>query len=390
MLRPPSSQVDVLFISKPIAPPFQDGSKCLVRDIATRLDRARPIVLTTRGAEPLRDVASGTRDIASVPVYSNAGRHAPSLGENLRAAGWVLARSHADLWHFVFAPNPRTSQVGRWLARLRQKPVVQTIASPPRSFAHMNRLLFGDVVVAQSDWTAARVRAACEREGSLVPDLRVIPPPVPDTLTRTPEVQLAARARLDIPKDAPLFVYPGDLEVSSGGRASLEIARKLSARMPEAIVLFAYRRKTASSEAAADALRRDAPRNARFVATLSDVLAVVATASAVIFPVDNLFGKVDLPIVLLEAMVLGVPVMVLGEGPLAELRGAEILPSLEAEAWSEALVRVASDSALRAQQIEAQRLGSLARSTASRVARDYEELYFDLAQRWPSSAARTA
>ena len=384
MLRPASTNVDVLFISKPIAPPFQDGSKCLVRDIATRLDRARPIVLTTREAEPLRAVTRGARDVASVPVYSNSGHHTPSLGENLRAAGWVLTRSRADLWHFVFAPNPRTSQVGRWLARLRRKPVVQTIASPPRNFAQMDRLLFGDVIVAQSDWTAARVRAACEREGSAVPDLRVIPPPVPDTITRTGEEMLAARARLDIPRDAPLFVYPGDLEVSSGGRTSLEIARRLSARMPEAIVLFAYRRKTASAETAADALRRDAPSNARFVATLPDVLALVATASAVLFPVDNLFGKVDLPIVLLEAMVLGIPVAVLGEGPLAELRGAEILPSLDVDAWTEALARVASDSALRTQRVEAQRSGTLSRSTATRVARDYEDLYFELAQRRPS------
>lgn len=372
--------MDVLFISKPIAPPFQDGSKCLVRDIATRLERARPMVLTTRGAPALPGVDS-TKVVAQLPIYSNSGRHAPSLAENLRAAAWLLTRSRADLWHFVFAPNPRTSEVGRWLSRARNRRVVQTIASPPKRFERMARLLFGDIVVAQSDWTAAHVRAACEREGTPVPDLRVIPPPVPELLTRSRDAGLSARARLDIPTDAPLFVYPGDLEFSSGGRTSLEIARALSARMPEAVVLFAYRRKTESAEAAADALRRAAPSNTRFAATLPDVLALIATASAVIFPVDELFGKVDLPIVLLEAMVLGVPVLALGAGPLVELQGAELLSSLDAGAWVEALVRLTWGGPQRAERIEAQRVGTLARSAAARVARQYEDLYFELANR---------
>jgi phosphatidylinositol alpha-1,6-mannosyltransferase len=381
MLRP--SAVDVLFISKPIAPPFHDGSKCLVRDIATHLERATPVLLSTRGAEPVG--ANG--HIRMVPVYGDSGRHAPSLRENLRAAGWVLARSRADLWHFVFAPNPRTSAVGRLLSGVRRKPVVQTIASPPRRFEGIGRLLFGDVVVAQSRWTADRVLIACERQGHALPDVRVIPPPVPTDIVRAPDVQLAARARLDIPPHAPLVIYPGDLEVSSGGRAALKIAERLQEQVPEAVVLFAYRRKTAASEVAADELRRNAPRNARFAATVPDVLAFVASAAAVIFPVDDLYGKVDVPIVLLEAMVLGVPVMVLGHGPLAELAGAEIQSSLEPETWVETLALWLSDEQRREARIAEQRARTLARCSAPTVARAYEDIYLELGEKRARVAA---
>ncbi|MFZ5893773.1 MAG: glycosyltransferase family 4 protein [Myxococcota bacterium] len=368
--------MNVLFISKPIAPPFHDGSKCLVRDIATRLERAHAQVLSTRAAQPLTSV--NRTPIEMVPIYSNAGRHAPSLTENLRAASWVLTRSHADVWHFVFAPNPRTSSVARWLARGRRKPVVQTIASPPRSFSDVKRLLFGDVVVAQSRWTAERVRAACDAERVRVPELRVIPPPVPTQIIRERGEQLAARASLRIPPDAPLFVYPGDLEVSCGGNVALAIAEGLARCLPEAVVLFAYRRKTEATEVAAEALRARAPSNTRFAASIPDVLSVIASANAVIFPVDDLWGKVDLPIVLLEAMVLGVPVVALGQGPLAELAGAEILASKQPDQWIDVLLKLHSDAEFAAALVAAQRRGSVARSAAENVAREYERIYFEL------------
>src|SRR3712207_6253564 len=139
----------VLFVSKPIAPPFHDGTKCLVRDIALNLTRVEPVWLSSRGSKANELSAS----VRSVPVYSDAGSYTPAFAQSLRAAAWVLLRSDADVWHFVFAPNARTSRAGRLLKRARSVPVVQTIASPPRSFAAVDDLLFGDVIVAQSRWT---------------------------------------------------------------------------------------------------------------------------------------------------------------------------------------------------------------------------------------------
>jgi phosphatidylinositol alpha-1,6-mannosyltransferase len=52
-----------------------------------------------------------------------------------------------------------------------------------------------------------------------------------------------------------------------------------------------------------------------------DLAAVLRASRAVLFPVDDLRGKVDLPISLLEAMRLRVPVVTVREGPLADLEG---------------------------------------------------------------------
>jgi glycosyltransferase involved in cell wall biosynthesis len=377
--------VRVVFISKPIAPPFHDGTKCLVRDVATRLERVEPIVLSVRGAPALRRLDGGA--VRAVPVYSDGGSFTPAIAQNLRAAAWLLLRSRADLWHFVYAPNPRTSHAGRWLSRRKRLPVVQTIASSPRSFQGIERLLFGHAVVAQSRFTLDKVQAEYDANASKRsaprPAFSLIPPPVSEGITRSAEQAARARHELGIDEGAPLFVYPGDLEVSSGAEATAQIAERVRAHVPAAVVVIAYRRKTPAAAAIAEQLRtRLTGQPVRFIDSSPDVLSLIASATAVLFPVDDLWGKVDLPIVLLEAMALGVPVLALDRGPLAELGGAELVPTLEPARWLRALTTFAEEPAAREACIEAQRRGVLERCQARHVARAYEELYLELIERW--------
>jgi phosphatidylinositol alpha-1,6-mannosyltransferase len=367
----------VLFISKPIAPPFHDGTKCLVRDVAGHLERVRPVLLTSQGVERVEGIPAGRAEL--VPIYPTAGAFAPKLTDNVRAAAWVLLRARADVWHFVFAPNPRTSAVGRAMKRLRGVPVVQTVASPPRSFAAVSKLLFGDVVVAQSRWTERRIREACRSEGSRAPRLEVIPPPVPEIVPRSLESVRELLRELRVPESAPLFVYPGDLETSSGASVTASIAEALARALPNAVVVFAYREKTPRAREVARSLeQRLAGTNVRLVSELPDILKLVQAATALLFPVDDLWGKVDLPIVLLEALSLGVPVVALDQGPLADLEGAIKLDGLGVDAWVERLLELASNDQARRIASERGQKAVAERYAARRVAAAYEELYLEV------------
>lgn len=368
----------VLFVSKPIAPPFHDGTKCLVRDIARCLQEVDPVVLSSRGAPPLAD---GRRAIEMVPIYGSSGSYAPALAQNIRAAAWLLTRSQADVWHFIFAPNTRTSQVGRLLRKARGVPVVQTIASPPRQFENVDSLLFGDTIVAQSRWTRQQILDVYSRKGLVAPPVHVIPPPVPMALTRSAERVARFRAELGVAPGVPLFVYPGDMEVSSGARVTAELSRRLTRVLPDAVTVFAYRAKTPRAKVVAAELKSQVdPARVRFVSGIPDVLELVAGATAIVFPVDDLWGKVDLPIVLLEAMVLGVPVVALGRGPLLDLEGTELVPSLDPDLWVRALVDLAQSARARRSRSDAQR-EAVKRHSAANVAAAYEALYLSLGNR---------
>jgi phosphatidylinositol alpha-1,6-mannosyltransferase len=265
---------------------------------------------------------------------------------NARAAAWLIARSRADVWHFVFAPNPRSSDVGRLARRLRRIPVVQTIASAPRHF--VPEVFFGDVVVAQSRWTRDRVLSAFRDAGRPPPPIVVIPPPVGPMRPRSSAQLEAVRRELSLPSSAPLFVYPGDLEVSSGANTVAAAVPLIAEALPEAIVIFACRPKTDQAPALERSLAvRLAGHRVRFTRT-TDLPALLALASAVLFPVDDLFGKVDLPISLLEAMRTGVPVIGLNVGPLADLEGALKVAPGDHRALADTAVGLVRDGARRA------------------------------------------
>jgi phosphatidylinositol alpha-1,6-mannosyltransferase len=374
----------VLFVSKPIAAPFHDGSKCLVRDVARHLKEVQPVVMSTASALELA-AADGSRPIQIAPVYRDAGTFTPALSDNLRVALFLLFRARADVWHFVFAPNLRSSGVGRRLSRLRGACVVQTIASAPRRFDAVATLLFGDIVVAQSEWTRERIEAAYDEQGILRarrPRIEVIPPPVAEIAPRSASEHAAVRRELGIAEAAPLFVYPGDLETSGGAEAVARAAGPLAETLPGAVSVFAYRNKSARAPEIAQRLeQRIGTTSARFTNSLPDVLALISGCTAVLFPVDDVWGKVDLPIVLLEAMALGVPVIALAWGPLVELGAAEMVQPGDERSLVEAAVRLATDSALRERRIQYQRTKVRDQFAAAVVASRYEELYRELISR---------
>jgi phosphatidylinositol alpha-1,6-mannosyltransferase len=317
-----------------------------------------------------------------VPVYPTAGRFAPSLAHNARAASWLLWHSRESIWHFVFAPNHRTSTVGRWLKRWRGVPVVQTIASAPREFSDIEHLLFGDVVVAQSEWTRSRLRDAYDAAG--VPEERrqrieVIYPPLGPLRSRTPDEHCRVRAELGISQQAPLFVFPGDLETGGGvSRIDRALAAVLSG-LPEAVVVLAYRAKSDKTRLVAAELERlFAGAPVRLAGRISDVLALVSGCTAVLFPVDDLWGKVDLPIVLLEAMDLKCPVVVLDHGPLRELGGAVCVGRDDSGSLAAAAIRLQRDLSYRAGVVERQIQAIGTRHRAPHVARAYEGIYLQL------------
>jgi glycosyltransferase involved in cell wall biosynthesis len=253
---------------------------------------------------------------------------------------------------------------------------VQTVASPPRHFRGLSRLLFGDEIVVQSRATESSLIAAARAEGFALPALSVIPPPVPALTAPSAEAVQQARRELDLAPGDRVVLYPGDLEVSSGAEATRALVEPLCQRFPDVVVVFAYRNKTpAAAERAAVLKQALQGRRVRITDRVANMHALLAASDIVIFPVDDLWGKVDQPIVLLEALQLGTPCLVLDHGPLKDLEGAGKLATIDTREWLEAI------AGLLASNEERERVVARGRSAASRVyasgvvARAYEAIY---------------
>jgi len=368
----------VLFVSKPVVPPWHDGSKNLVRDVASHLTRALPTVLTTPGAAPL-----GPR-VTAEPVYRSSGRFAPGLMANARVLARLSTGDPHDLWHFVFAPNRASSSAARIARGVRRGlgwkgKIVQTIASAPRQFDGVGGLLFGDVVVALSEWTLGRLVGA----GVASSRVRVIPPCAAAPEAPSAESIRALRARYEL-GDAKLIVYPGDYEISRGAATFAESLKSIAREVPGARFVFACREKTPrAGEARKDIIKRLeaaglTPR-VRHVGEIDDLPALLATSSVIAFPVDDLYGKVDVPMVLLEALALGVPLVLASEGPLESITSASFVSPGDEAGLAAAVERiVVGDGAVARAQVARGRELYDTRFVPRAVAARYDDLYEEM------------
>jgi glycosyltransferase involved in cell wall biosynthesis len=371
----------VLFVSKPIVPPWHDGSKNLVRDIATYLERVEPTLLTCSGAEPLSDFRG--KALRCEAIYETGGRYAPALRANLRVLKRLLFGNPHDIWHFVSAPHAAASQAARWAIGARRTggwrgATVQTIASAPKHWAELPRLLFGDRIVAQSEYTRAKIIGA----GGPGDALSVIPPCArrPDAISRGEGERVRQRYTLG---SGPLVVYPGDYEVSTGAITVARALGRVVASVPDATFVFACRAKTEHAASARVKVEReitDPALSARavHVGEIDDLHALLATARVVAFPVDDLYGKVDIPLVVLESLALGVPLILARGGPLEAVGSARFVQPGDPTELADEIVHVLKSESLARELATMEKDEYERRFSPPVVAAQYDELYSEL------------
>jgi glycosyltransferase involved in cell wall biosynthesis len=351
---------EVLLISKPIAPPWTDSNKNLVRDLAGAMSRWTPTVMTPAGS-----VLPGIR---SEGIYPDVGLYAPSRLANARVLGRLLTGSRKDLWHFFFSPNPLTLRAGRVAAALRRVPTVHTLASAPDDLERVAGHLFADRVVALSEHTARRLRA-CGVDATVI-----LPAQAPVRV----EPDAVARARAEHGLPETYVLYPGDLEFSDGAATFLDAACRGGNGVG---FVVASRPKTARAKEAAASLETAArARGASLVilGELRDIHAVVAGALCTCLVVNTLHAKMDLPLVLLESLLLGVPVMVGAGTPaetLGESGGAEVVPAGDGAALAARITALRDDPDRRAAMAAAGARWVQQHCAPSTVAARYEALY---------------
>ncbi len=367
----------VLFVSKPIAPPWHDGSKNLVRDVAANLTRAQPTILTIAGAPSI-----GPR-VTQEHLYKDAGKFAPGILANARVMARLARGDAQDVWHFVFAPNAASSAAARLVRNLRRSlgwngHIVQTVASAPKNFGEVRRWLFGDRVVVLSEWMRGRLLGA----GVAAKNLSVIPPCAAKPIDVTPEDARRVRARLGL-GDAPVVVYPGDYEVSSGALVVVNAARSVARAVPDVKFVFACRMKTKAAAAAREALtaeidKQDLADRVLQVGEIDDLHALLGTASAVAFPVDDLYGKIDIPLVLLESLALGIPLVLARGGPLESVEAARFVEPGDARGLAIELVHLLTNETAAREIAVRGRSAYEARYSPAVVAAQYDALYDNL------------
>ncbi len=371
----PLRMAEVLFVSKPVAPPWNDSSKNLVRDIAGHLQRHSPVLMGRPGqASPI-----DRGRIEAVYSAASAGDFAPSVRENLGVLRHLLLGRSADLWHFFFAPNPKSSTAGRLARAIRGVPSVHTVCSVPAETIAVRKLLFADATVALSRSAYERFR----QEGVSESALRVIPPSVPPLAEPTSVERAQLRKKHELPEAAPIWIYPGDLEF--GGGAEIALQGFAASNRPEALLLMACRRKTPQADEALSRLRSQARRwgiesRLRWVGETQHIHELLALSDFVVMVNRTAYAKMDYPLVALESMCLARPVLVAKGTPSAELAegGGAVAVETSGEALAEAIESLSTDEASYAEVGQKARAMATSKFSPQGVAAAYELLYEEI------------
>ena len=352
---PRTAMAEVLFVSKPVAPPWNDSSKNLARDVAGHLERNVPVF-----------VAAQRRSAA----------FSPGLIDNLSVLKELLWGANADLWHFFFAPNPKSSAAARFAASVRRIPTVHTVCSMPPEGTALKRLVFADATVVLSRFAQQRFLSA----GVEASSLHLVPPSVPALEAPTAAERTALRRTHGFPEEAWLWIYPGDLE--HGGGAEVSIDGFAAWQEPSKLLVMACREKTREAEHARARLIDRARQHGidgkvRWVGETPHMHELLALSDVVVLPNLSPYAKMDYPLVALEAMCLGRPVIVGAGTPAAELAedGGALAVEPEADALATAVDGLRSDEAARAALGRCARELALERFSPARVAAAYEEIY---------------
>jgi len=364
----------ILFVSKPVVPPWNDSGKNLVRDLACNLTRYRAQVMVRAGER----AELGRCSLA--PIYAaHSGGFAPGLTDQARVFAHMLGSRGHDAWHFFFAPNPRSCLAGRAATRMRRVPSIHTLSSAPRDPRAIVNQLFADTNVVLSQHTERQLREA----GLAADRLCRIAPAIEPLTPLSPQERAYARASFQLGMADPVIVYPGDLEFGEGATLMVEALRERA--LTGATLVMACRAKTVRAQAAEAALHERVRTlglhdRVRFLGETPHIHALLGCADVVALPSTDLYAKMDYPLVLLEAMSLSVPVIVAQGSPAAELCEGDAARAVaaSAEALAASLAALLQDSVERRALGERGRAAVQARYTGASMAAHYERAYDQL------------
>jgi glycosyltransferase involved in cell wall biosynthesis len=343
------------------------GAEKLISEGARHWDRQR-FAYHVAYALPWKNHLVPDLKAQSIPVHLLSNRRGgfPEVGMTLRR---LIGELQADLVH---AHLPWMGVAARLVS---SAPIVYTehnMADSYRAATQIaNRLTYrrNRAVIAVSDQVAGSLA------GYRGPPPLVIPNGV--DVQVTDEESASVRAEMAIADEQPLVVHVGNIRPHKGHATLLAAAALLHERLPDAVIVSIGGEKHPGDlervRRAADEL--GVSTTVRFLGRRPDAARFIAAADVVVNPSD----VEGLPIVVLEAMAVGTPVVATAVGGVPSLieqeRTGLLVDPGDPETLAAALIRIVTDAGLARTISEAAREVAISRYSLEAMVRAHEAVY---------------
>jgi glycosyltransferase involved in cell wall biosynthesis len=361
----------ILLVTRPIAPPWDEASKNFAYHLAKSTENFDFSVLTPGFVNEL------PRNINQIPLYT---QNHLDWGQRLRLLKIMPLVKQFDVLHFMLTPNKLNTFAFKFFLSNRKTKTVQTIATLREdlfSDDDFRKIIFADLVITYSDYAKNKL----EQLGMY--NIMRIYPGIDLEEYKPKKKHVQTLELFNIQESDFVVMYPGEYTRLGATDDIVAALPSLFERIPNAKFVFANRVKNEK-----DAIKKDeviATLKAQgildrvvFTDTFSDMPKLYNLSDVVIFPVQNMKGKFDVPLAVIEAMACAKPVIISNLPILQEFtskNNAMIVEPANPVQLVESLVELFNDAEKRDLIGAAARLYVTMNFDINSVSKQYEQAY---------------
>jgi glycosyltransferase involved in cell wall biosynthesis len=369
----------VLLATRPLVPPWDEASKNFAYFLGREVQNHTLTLLTTQ--EPLKGLPQSAQQ---EPIFSN--NHF-DFSAKLRLFQYLRkVRRSFDITHYLFTPTKQNTSLIRFFAKPTGKTIqtVATLREDLYSPEELKSLLFADIIIVYTDLTKKKL------ENLGFTNVTRIYPGIDLNLYQPGDKDEEVLKTYNLTWDDFLVIYPGEYTRLGATDMLAETFIKYFTEHPGSPIkfLFACRIKNEADREKREEIRARVKKhgleqNILFDenAATTNMAALYNTADLVIFPVENLKGKFDVPLIIIEAYACGKPVILSDLPQFSEFTSPDICVTIPKDSGEKLIESVAY---LSQNKTECMRLGENARRFVKdhfdlkNTAKQYEEIYSSL------------
>jgi glycosyltransferase involved in cell wall biosynthesis len=370
----------ILLVTRPICPPWDEASKNFAFQLAQNVRDFELHLLTNSKCK----IDNLPGNVKQEPIYTTAAFDFP---QKLRSLFYQIFFSKSfDIVHYCFTPTALNNFFIKYFinppAGGKKTKTIQTIATLREdlfSDSEIKKLMFGNLIITYSKYAKNKLNSlGFSNVEQIYPgiDLNLYSPTPKDT---------ALMAKLGINQTDFVVVYPGEyIRLGNIDKLINKILQSSSILEDKKIkIILAFRVKNEKDFAKKEEIKKILRENKMesqvlLPDTFETMEKVYNLADVVIFPVENMKGKFDVPLAVIEAMACAKPVIISDLPILSEFANDEISVKIKAGDMEELFTKIIDIYGNKLKYIE---IGKNARKFVEenfdikKVAEKYEEIY---------------
>jgi glycosyltransferase involved in cell wall biosynthesis len=310
----------ILFISRSINPPWTEGVKNTIKLIIESITNHKFIVPTKE------EFSFNLENVEELPISKEEESFKVPLKSKINLFKNLILNKEIDAYHLFGMPKKHSSTLIKYFSKKRNKKTIQTLSNIEDK--ESKKLYFADKIIVMSKHSQNKLK-------ELEIDSEVIYPSIDlEEFTNIKDY----RKELNIKKER-VILYAGDLD-----KDTTQNLINIILNSPKKIkFIIAVRNKTKeiihNKQILKNKVKEQNLENIIFVKR-ADMPKLINTSDIVIFPVKKITSKLDIPMILLEALALKKPILVSNNPLLKEILTQKAGYSLEIEKFPEEIKRL--------------------------------------------------